>query len=40
MWHEILHELDWQLSLDLDEKQIDRLNEGIYQVLIDNKFLK
>lgn len=38
--HEIIHEIDWQLGLKLQEDQIEGLGEGLYQVLIDNDFLK
>ena len=39
--HEILHAIDWVYNSDeLEEKQIKRLAEGLYQVLKDNKMLK
>jgi len=34
--HEIIHELDWQLDLDMTENQISAIAEGIFQVLTDN----
>ena len=34
--HEILHELNWQLDLGLDEGQISAIAEGLFQVLTDN----
>lgn len=34
--HEILHELNWQLNLGLDESQISGIAEGLFQVLTDN----
>ena len=37
--HEIFHELSYQLDMDLDEKQACCLAEGMYQVLVDNKFI-
>ena len=38
--HEVIHELDWLNGLGLNEKQIDSLTEGLYQVLKDNKLIK
>lgn len=38
--HEIIHILDDDLGLDLDEKTIRRLASGLYQVLKDNNLLK
>jgi len=35
--HEILHELDWQLDLDLKENQVSAIAEGLFQVLTDNE---
>ena len=42
LFHEILHEIDWQLNLGIkdNEKVIDSLAEGIYQVLVDNNLLR
>ena len=34
--HEVLHELNWQLDLGLDESQISGVAEGLFQVLTDN----
>jgi len=34
--HEVLHELNWQLDLELDERQISGVAEGLFQVLTDN----
>lgn len=38
--HEIIHEIDWQHGLKLQENQVESLAEGLYQVLTDNGFLK
>jgi len=38
--HEIIHILDDDLGLDLEEKTIRRLASGLYQVLKDNNLLK
>ena len=38
--HEIVHEINWQLGLNLDEHQTDCLGESMYQVLVDNNFLR
>ena len=42
LFHEIVHEIDWQMNLGLsgNEKVIDGIAEGLYQVLIDNDLLK
>ena len=42
LFHEILHEIDWQMNLGLsgNEKAIDAMGEGFYQVLADNGLLK
>ena len=42
LFHEILHEIDWQMNLGIkdNERAIDGIAEGIYQVLVDNGFLK
>ena len=40
LFHEIIHELNWQHDLNLTETQISSLGEGIYQVLKDNCWLK
>ena len=32
----MLHELNWQLDLGLDEGQILGIAEGLFQVLMDN----
>lgn len=38
--HEILHAVDWVYNADsLKEEDIDRMAEGLYQVLSDNKLL-
>ena len=38
--HEIIHVLDEDLKVGLEEKDICRLEVGLYQVLNDNKLLK
>ena len=38
--HEIIHELSWQLDLDLREEQISGIAEGLFQVLTDNGLWK
>lgn len=38
--HEIIHEIDGQMDVDLSEKQVSILSEGIYAFLIDNDLLK
>ena len=42
LFHEIIHEIDWQMNLGIkgNEKAIDGIAEGIYQVLVDNGLLK
>jgi len=35
--HEIIHELNWQLNLGLEEDQISGIAEGLFQVLTDNE---
>lgn len=40
LFHEVLHEIDKQAFIDLTEKQVTIIAEGIYQVLTDNGFLK
>jgi hypothetical protein len=34
--HEIVHSIDFQLSTDMDEKNVCRMATGIYQVFVDN----
>jgi len=38
--HEIIHELNWQLDLGLEENQIAGIAEGLFQVLTDNGLWK
>ncbi len=36
-WHEIVHSLDVQYRMSLDEDNIDRLAHGLTQVILENK---
>jgi hypothetical protein len=38
--HEIIHEIDWQHGLKLEENKIETLGEMLYQVLEDNNLVK
>lgn len=38
--HEIIHEIDWQMGIALEEKQVETLAESLYQVMVDNDLLK
>jgi len=39
--HEVLHAVDWVYNAHkMDEETVQRLSEGLYQVLNDNKMLK
>lgn len=40
LFHEIIHIISYNLSLELDEKVTCQLEAGLYQVLKDNKLLK
>lgn len=40
LFHEIIHEIDWQNNLSLSEQQTSTIAESMYQVLIDNGWLK
>ena len=40
LFHEIIHEIDYQYEIALSERDVSTLAEGIYQVLVDNNFLK
>jgi len=40
LFHEVIHEIDGQMNLDLNERQVSTLAEGFYQFLVDNKLLK
>ena len=38
--HEVIHEIDGQMDIDLSENQVSILSEGFYQFLVDNDLLK
>ena len=40
LFHEIIHEIDHQAGAELTENQVNTLSQGLYQVLVDNGFLK
>jgi len=40
LFHEIIHIIDRHFDINLNESKVERLSNGIYQVLKDNKLLK
>ena len=34
--HEIVHAVDFQLSLDMGEENVNRMATGLYQTMVDN----
>ena len=40
LFHEVIHEIDGQMSLELSERQVSTLAECVYQFLTDNGLLK
>lgn len=40
LFHEILHEIDYQHALELDERMVSTISESFYELLKDNDLLK
>ncbi len=40
LFHELMHEIAWQMGMDLSEEAVSVISEMMYQILKDNKLLK